>query len=51
MKNDVDLQLDFNVKNVLSPTEEELKLKTTKPVHNERGDVVLLDCGKVDENG
>ena len=48
MKNDVDLQLEFNIKNVLSQTEEELKLKTTEPVHYERGDVVFMNCE--DEN-
>ena len=43
MKNDVDLQLDFNVKKVISPTEEELKLKTTEPVHYERGESIMYN--------
>ena len=41
---------NIDVNKVLTPVENMLKLKTTEPVHYERGDVVLLDCGKVGED-
>jgi len=43
MKNDVDLQLGFNIKNVLSQTEEELKLKTAEPIQCEPGDAIMYN--------
>jgi len=43
MKNDVDLRLDFNVKNVLSPSEEALKLKTAEPIQYEPGEAVMYN--------
>ena len=43
MKNDVDLRLDFNVKNVLSPSEEELKLKTAELIQCEPGEAVMYN--------
>ena len=50
MKNDVDLQLDFNIKSVLSPSEETLKLKTAEPVHCERGEAIMYNW-EGEENG
>lgn len=43
MKNDVDFQLDFNVKSVLSPSEETLKLKTTEPIQCEPGEAIMYN--------
>jgi hypothetical protein len=43
MKNDVDLQLDFNVKSVLSPSEEELKFKTAETIQCEQGEAIMYN--------
>lgn len=43
MKNDVDLQLDFNVKSVISPTEETLKFKTAEPIKCEPGEAIMYN--------
>lgn len=51
MKNDVDLHLDFNVKSVLFPSEETLKLKTTEPIQCEPGEAIMYNWEEGEDNG